>query len=77
MKNLVNGSYICDSSLTFYDLVDGYEIVNGSCVQKEILRATGLTQNQFDEQSYITGNFIGFVFLLFTTYLVATSQKRN
>lgn len=65
----VDGLTYCDDTLSLSSLYDGYIDNNGSCILKNDLAFTGLTQNQFNYLLALLAHALGFTMFLLINYL--------
>lgn len=70
-----DGSNVCDVSLVYDDLIDGYEYVNSGCYLTNDLQLTGLTQNQWDYFLAVIAHILGFTFLFLINYIAVLTVK--
>ncbi len=63
------GDNVCDKRLSFDDLLDGYEFVDGGCYLKKDLEYLQLSENQFNYQMAFIGNLMGFSFMFLILFI--------
>ena len=60
----------CNRHLKMKDLIDGYYLNDdGDCVEKNDLRTTGLTQNEWDYNLSLLAHVMGFTMLFLINFL--------
>ena len=71
-----DGTDECDRRLTYDDLIDGYNLVDGKCVLKNDLKITGLTQYQWNTMMMILSNIVGFTMLFLVSFLATLIARK-
>ena len=66
----------CNKKLTYDDLIDGYNLVDGKCVLKNDLEVTGLTQYQWNTMMMILSNIVGFTMLFLVSFLATLIARK-
>jgi len=66
---------VCDASLSYTVLLNGYEYIDLGCYLKNDLELTGLTQNEWNYFLALIAHAFGFTMLLLVNYLAVLVAK--